>query len=134
MKVSTKGIYALNVLTCMAENSDKMWTVGELASQNNVSVKYLEQIIAKLVKGKVLKSFRGTNGGYMLADKPSNITLRQILEATEGKMKTVSCVTSGVRCDRLSICKTAPVWIKMNSVLTNFLESTTLENILKGNI
>ena len=134
MKISTKGIYALNILTSIADDSEKMWTVGELATLNNVSVKYLEQIISKLVKNKILNSFRGANGGYMLSREPNKITLRAILEATEGKMKTVSCVSSGVKCDRMSKCKTAPVWAKLDNVLNTFLDSTTLDAIAKGEV
>ena len=131
MKISTKGIYSVNILTDIASSPDKMWTVGELSQRNHISVKYLERIISKLVKGHILKSYRGASGGYVLADKPSNISLKQILESTEGKMQTVSCV-SGAMCDKMSVCKTAKVWLGLDRAMNEFLEKTTLEDIEKG--
>ncbi len=133
MKISTKGIYSVNILTDIASAPDKTWTVAELSMRNNISVKYLERIISQLVKSGILTSFRGANGGYVLSREPKDITLGEILEATEGRMQTVSCV-SGARCDKMSMCKTSKVWLALDKAMNDFFLRTTLEDIERGNI
>ena len=134
MKISTKGTYALRIMTDMALSPDTTWTVLSLAEKNNLSAKYLERIISMLVKGNLLKSFRGSAGGYKLAGNPKDITIGQILALTEGKLQTVSCVSSGAKCDMMPKCLTANVWVKLDKVVNDFLNSTTLEDVVKKKV
>ena len=134
MKISTKGIYALRIMTDMANSLDEIWTTSALAEKNYISAKYLEKIVSKLLKGGLLKSYRGSSGGYKLAKTPDKISIGDILTLTEGKMKTVSCVSKNGKCDLMPKCLTAGVWLKLDSIVNEFLSSTTLEDVIKQSI
>lgn len=134
MKISTKGTYALRIMTDIALAGENNVTVSNLASTTNISEKYLEQIVGKLAKAKLLKSYRGTNGGYQLSKPPKEISLKQILQATEGSFKSVSCLEDGAKCDMQTRCLTVSVWAGLNKVINDYLSSVSLEDVIKKNI
>ena len=135
MKISTKGRYALRVMADIALNfKDKNVSITELSNRNGISDKYLEQIISLLVKNNLLKSFRGAQGGYKLEKEPQNITIGEILRATEGNLETVSCINSEEKCDKAESCLTVNVWFKLNKIINDFFNSTTLEDVITKNI
>ena len=117
MKISTKGTYALRIMTDIALVGENNVTVASLAKQTNISEKYLEQIIGKLAKAKLLSSQRGSNGGYKLAKPAKDISVKQILQATEGDFKSVSCLEDGAKCDMQSRCLTVSLWAGLNKVI-----------------
>ena len=118
MKISTKCRYALRVMADIALNFENQnVTITELASRNGISDKYLEQIISLLVKENLLISFRGAQGGYKLARSTKDITVGQIIGATEGKLETASCVSSGEKCDMAEKCLTVNVWFKLDKIV-----------------
>ena len=132
MKISTKGIYAISTMVRMAsEAENKIWSISALAKANNVSTKYLEQIVAKLTKSGLLKSFRGANGGYKLSKSSKEISLASILNATEGKLQTVHCINSNTKCEMSAKCLTVGVWTKLDEVVNNFLLSTSLQDVVE---
>ena len=131
MKISTKGTYALGIMTDIASlKQDEAVSLTLLSQRNNMSIKYLEQIVNMLVKNDLLKSFRGTNGGYKLSRDAKHITLGQILKATEGELQTVSCINSDVKCDKIAKCLTVGVWTKLDNIVNDFLNSTTLDDVI----
>ena len=134
MKISTKGIYALRIMTDMAGKPNELWSASMLAEKNYISAKYLEKIISKLLKGGLLESFRGSSGGYKLSKTPDKITIGDVLSLTEGKMRTVSCVSKTGKCDLMPKCLTAGVWLKLDSIVNEFLNSTTLEDVINQSI
>lgn len=134
MKISTKGIYALRIMTDMAGKPNELWSASMLAEKNYISAKYLEKIISKLLKGGLLESFRGSSGGYKLSKTPDKITIGDVLSLTEGKMRTVSCVSKTGKCDLMPKCLTAGVWLKLDSIVNDFLNSTTLEDVINQSI
>ena len=134
MKISTKGTYAVRIMTDIALAGDNNVTVSNLATQTNISEKYLEQIIGKLTKAKLLTSFRGTNGGYKISKPAKDISIKQILQATEGNFKSVSCLEDGVKCDMESKCLTVNVWAGLNKVINDYLASVSLEDVVNKNI
>lgn len=97
MMISTKGRYALSTLIDIAKNEEENTPVSikEIAERQGISIKYLEQIIALMVKGKLLKSIRGAKGGYLLSKEASLIRVGEILDAAEGTLAPVECVREG---------------------------------------
>ena len=92
MRISTKGRYALRMLLDLAEHRESGYiSLKELAERQEISKKYLEQIIPMLTKGNILRTSRGTQGGYMLAHSPDKTTVGEILRLTEGSLSPVAC-------------------------------------------
>ncbi|MBQ8451652.1 MAG: Rrf2 family transcriptional regulator [Clostridia bacterium] len=134
MKISTKGTYAVSIMTEIAKNENSFTTVSVLSSTTGFSEKYLEQIVSKLLKAKLLLSFRGSNGGYKLAKHANEISVGEILRATEGNMKSVSCMEEGAACDLASKCLTVNVWAGLNKVVNDYLNSVSLDDIVNKKI
>ena len=128
MRISTKGRYALLIMITIAK--EKKLSISELAKQTGLSLKYLEQITSNLVKNNLLNSFRGSNGGYMLQSEPKQITLNQIFNASEGDIKTVDCISEETSCPKQNDCLTIGVWIRLNDIIDNYLNSVTLQDVL----
>ncbi len=132
MKISTKGRYALRMLIDLAEhgNSDFI-SLKEIAERQNISKKYLEQIVPILNKSNILQTNRGFQGGYKLAQAPSKYTVGMILRATEGSLAPVACLEQNpIQCERSSECATLYVWQGLNKVINDYLDSITLQDIL----
>lgn len=108
MKISTKGIYALEAMIELATREEACVSIREIADARNCSVKYLEQIFKQLRKAELLQSIRGKDGGYQLSKKPAEITAKDIILAVEEKLDPVVCLSH--TCMRSGICKTQPVW------------------------
>lgn len=131
MKISTKGRYALRVMADIALNyKDKNISITELSSRNNISDKYLEQIISLLVKKELLQSFRGSQGGYKLSRPANKISVGEIINATEGEFESVSCISGNEKCDMSGKCLTVNFWAKLDRVINEFLNSTTLDDVV----
>ena len=134
MKVSTKGTYALKVMMDIAIFSkEKNVSISDIALRNNLSEKYLEKIIAGLVKANLLTSSRGAQDGYRLNREPKDIKLGEIMHATEGQLKSVSCLENGGKCNMANMCASVKVWAKLDSIVNDFFDKTSLEDCLNGN-
>jgi len=134
MKISTKGRYALRVMVDIVENESKLNSIKEIATRQDISVKYLEQIVSMLVKANLLVSFRGANGGYKLSRPANSISVLEILNATEGDVAIVECLEKDFKCKRSSICKTKSCWEKLNNLILNFLQDVYLTDLTSKNI
>jgi Rrf2 family protein len=135
MMVSTKGRYALTVMVDLARKGENGYvSLSDIAESENLSMKYLESIIAILNKGGMLKSLRGKNGGYMLARDPKDYSINEILLLTEGTLAPVNCIMQeGVQCEKAATCSTLPLWAGLDKVIENYLKGITLEDIITGN-
>ncbi len=135
MMVSTKGRYALTVLVDLARHQDDGYvSLSDIASRENLSMKYLESIISILNKGGMLNSLRGKNGGYRLARIPSEYNINEILLLTEGTLAPVNCIMQdGVLCDKAATCSTLPLWAGLDKVIDDYLSKITLEDVITGN-
>lgn len=135
MMVSTKGRYALTVMVDLARNAgDGYVSLADIAEREELSMKYLESIIAILNKGGMLMSLRGKNGGYRLARDPKDYNINEILLLTEGTLAPVNCIMQdGVHCDKAATCSTLPLWAGLDSVIENYLSGITLEDVINGN-
>ena len=132
MKISTKGRYAIRLMLDLAlDTSGKPVILNGIASRQQISEKYLEQIISVLNKAGYVKSIRGPQGGYQLVKKPEEYTVGMILRTTEGDLAPVSCVGSGaVECDRADGCVTVRIWKKINDAVDNVVDNITLEDLV----
>lgn len=132
MKISTKGRYALRMMLDLALNdSEKPVRIREIAKRQNISDKYLEQIISVLNKAQYVRSIRGPQGGYLLTKKPEEYTVGMILRLTEGSMAPVDCVDAGITsCPRTEDCVTAIVWKKLNDAINGVIDNITLADLM----
>lgn len=132
MKISTRGSYALRIMTELAMcNPEEFVSIRYLSEKQGLSLKYLEQIVGLLNKAGLLTVARGANGGYKLAREPENYTLGEILRCTEGNLAPVSCLEKGKECAKSTTCLTLPVWKGLYSVINNYLDSITLDTLVK---
>ena len=130
MMVSTKGRYALRIMVDLAENQEGgPVSLKDIAERENIRIKYLEIIVSSLNKNGLLKSVRGKNGGYMLNREPADYTISSILNAAEGSLAPVACVSDG-DCKNAPSCKTYVLWKELDDVIEDFLSSKTLADIL----
>ena len=132
MKISTKGRYALRMMLDLAEHqNDGYVALKDIAQRQNVSKKYLEQIVPILNKSDLLRTNRGFQGGYRLAKTPDKYTVGEILRATEGSLSPVACLDhEPIECERSGECPTLPVWQGLYKVINEYLDSVTLQDIL----
>lgn len=132
MKISTKGIYALEVAVDLAIHADdeNRVSIRSVAERRKLSEKYLERIVSMLKKAGVVKSTRGAYGGYCLARDPKDITVLDVLMAAEGDLAPVQCLTKetdcGIDCER---CATRNTWNHIWDLLKNAVSDTSIEQI-----
>jgi Rrf2 family cysteine metabolism transcriptional repressor len=134
MKLGTRTRYSARAMVDLAlnyESGNGVVTAKEISSRQQVSVKYLEHLLASLRAAGLVRSVRGANGGHTLCRPPAQITMRQIYHAFEGAEGFVECTTSPELCDRADGCVTHEVWAQMYDTCMEILESTTLEDLAR---
>ncbi len=132
MKISTKGRYALRMLIDLAEHGKGEYVpLKDIAKRQQISKKYLEQIVPILNRSDILRTNRGFQGGYMLSNPPDKYTVGEILRLTEGGLSPVPCLDTGSPvCERSEYCPTLYVWQGLDKVINEYLDSITLQDIL----
>lgn len=135
MKISTKGRYAVRLMLDVAVyGADKNVSMRDVAERQNISMKYLEQIVSQLAKVGYLKSIRGAQGGYRLTKKPSEYTIGDILRTTEGALSPVACLDDEVnQCPRAGQCPTIDFWQGLYDTVNNYVDSVTLADLINKN-
>lgn len=130
MKVSTKGRYGLRVMVDLAlyDNGEYI-SLSDISAREDISMKYLEQIMRLLVNSKMVKSLRGSNGGYRLADKAENYSVLMVLEACEGDLTPVECIADKQYCTRCSSCTTYSFWQELDDYLKDYLRKKSIKDI-----
>ncbi len=133
MLISTKGRYALRVLIDMAEHQNGDYVpLRDIAARQEISEKYLESIVKVLVRAKLLDGLRGKGGGYRLRREPDQVTAGEVLRLCEGTLSPVSCLMeNGERCDRMPVCRTLPLWKKLDSLIQEYLDSVTIADLMR---
>ena len=133
MKISTRGRYGTRMMLDLAAHHDQGPTpLREIAKRQDLSVKYLEQLIIPLKAAGYIRSFRGARGGYTLARKPDKISVGQIIKVLEGGLSLVDCVEDPKICEREKNCPTRDIWLRMSERLMEELSSLTLSDVLDG--
>ncbi len=135
MKISTKGRYALRMLLDLAVHHEQGYiSLKDVAERQNISKKYLEQIVPMLNRNSILRTNRGNKGGYMLGKTPEQLTVGEILRATEGSLAPVACLEYEVNdCPRAEECATLYIWEGLYKAVQEYLDSITLQDILNHN-
>lgn len=131
MRISTRGRYALRMMLDLAlHNSGEYITLKDISARQEVSVKYLEQIVSVLSKAGMLKSVRGPQGGYKLTKSPEQYTVGDILRVTEGSLAPVACLDSPQNdCPRAETCATLGFWQELYDAVRGVVDKTTLADL-----
>ena len=132
MKISTKGRYALRLMIDLATNDvGNPIRIKDIAERQNISDKYLEQIISVLNKAGFVRSVRGPQGGYTLKKNPEYYTVGMILRLTEGSLAPVDCVEEDeITCERQSSCVTYLLWKKISTAINDVVDTITLKDLV----
>ena len=133
MLISTRGRYALRVLIDLAEYEEDGYTpLKDIAGRQNISQKYMESIMTMLSKNKLVEGVHGKGGGYRLNRSPEDYSVGEILRITEGTLAPVACLERDAQpCPRAADCRTLPLWDKLNDMITGYLDSVSLADLMK---
>lgn len=134
MKISTKGRYAVRVMLDLAlHNTGECIKVKDIAARQDISEKYLEQIIAVLNKAGYVKSVRGAQGGYRISKDPREYTVGMILRLTEGSLAPVACLDENAdQCNRVDTCETLQIWKKLYAAINDVVDNITVADLVKS--
>ncbi len=135
MKISTKGRYGLRVMLDLARHGrEQRVPLREISRRQNITLKYLEQIITPLVRAGYIKSYRGNLGGYMLCVEPESVTLGDILRTMEGSLAPVACLEDEENtCPRQDECETLIIWRDFSHLVDDYFNGITLADLVNGN-
>lgn len=132
MKLSTRSRYGTRMMLDLAQHYKKgPVQIGDIAKRQDISVKYLEQLVIPLKKAKYIKSVRGPKGGHMLAKPPNKVTVGEIVKLLEGGINLTKCIENPDVCDRLDICLTRGIWEVATQAMYRELNSLTLADVLE---
>lgn len=131
MLISTKGRYAMCVMLDLAEHyQEGPVALKDISARQNISKKYLEQIVALLNRPEILKTVRGAQGGYMLAKSPDRYTVADVLRLSEGSLAPIQNLEDPSDAAAASDAQLLPIWQGLYDVVNGYLEGITLQNIL----
>ncbi|WP_440933152.1 Rrf2 family transcriptional regulator [Candidatus Pelagibacter sp.] len=136
MKLTSKGRYAVMALVDLARfNNINPVSLRDISLRQGISLDYLEQIFSKLKKNEIVKSIRGTQGGYVLNKNPNDIKLTNIFNAVDEKVKTVQCKKESKRgCNgKATKCITHNLWDELETHINTFFENKSLKDLLNHN-
>ncbi len=134
MKLSTRSRYGARILVDLARNSQQgPVQIGEISKRQDISVKYLEQLIRPLKQANLVNSVRGPKGGHLLAVKPEDVTLGQIVRLFEGQSELVECISNPQKCSMSADCQVRLAWGDATRVLYENLDNTTIADLMDAN-
>jgi Rrf2 family protein len=139
MMFSTKAEYGVRVMVDLARRGGEApVALGEIAEHEGLPLAYLEHLVARLRRAGLIESRRGAHGGYLLARDPAQITMAEVVEALEGRIAPIECLTSSpdgtIRClreaDADHVCTTKVLWTRVRGAIVRTLEETTLAELI----
>ena len=131
MKISTKIRYGTRAMLELASHyGEGPIELKEIAKRESISVKYLEQVIVPLRTAGLVKSVRGSKGGYSLAKPPSEICLNDLIEILEGPLNLIECLNDSKICQRIPTCVTRDIWKEVSEAIQGIFHSVTLEDMV----
>jgi Rrf2 family protein len=134
MKLSTRSRYGTRILVDLARHHDQgPVQIGEISKRQDLSVKYLEQLIRPLKQAHLVTSVRGPKGGHVLAKNPEDITLGQIVRLFEGQSELVACISHPEKCSMAEDCQVRLAWQDATRALYEKLDSTTIADLVNSN-
>jgi Rrf2 family iron-sulfur cluster assembly transcriptional regulator len=132
MRLTTKGRYGVRaVVNLAASYANRPISIKTIATEEDVSPEFLEQIFFKLKKAGLIASIRGPGGGFVLKKKASEIAVKDILDAVGEFVRPAPCTTEEIGCDREDRCKMATTWQELSRLIDEYLESVTIASILE---
>lgn len=133
MMISTKGRYALRVMLDLADhNTGEYIPLKDIAHRQEISVKYLENILASLSRVNLVDAARGKGGGYRLAKAPADYSAGEIIRLAEGNLASVSCLKGEKKgCEKAGHCRALPLWQGLDQVIDQYLDSYSLADLQK---
>lgn len=130
MKLSTRTRYGMRLMVDLAQHWGEGYiALKDVAERQNISKKYLEQIVSLLMNHGLLKATRGFSGGYQLAEEPSRITAAEVVRATENSLSALACINDEDACDRRDRCSSLSLWIGLEKVIIDYLQGITLADL-----
>ena len=134
MMISTRGRYALRVLIDLAEHRNGSYLpLKEIANRQEISLKYMEQVMSLLSQNGLVDTAHGKGGGYRLNRDPSDYHVSDILRITEGTLAPVACLEgTGNSCARVADCRTLPLWEKLYKAISDCLDQVTLADLMQS--
>jgi Rrf2 family cysteine metabolism transcriptional repressor len=131
MKLSTRGRYGTRMLLDLALQPEKPVVLKDIAQREQISLPYLERLIAPLIAGGIIRSARGIRGGVSLARTPEKISLGEVVPLLEGSITPVECVDNPEVCARSKFCVTRDIWGELKQAMEGVLQSTTLKDLVE---
>ena len=133
MKFSTKGRYALRIMADLAiHDNGEYIRLKDIAERQSITLKYMEQIMPLLTRAGYVRSYRGNNGGYMLARKPREYTVGEILRTTEGSLAPIPCIEEHPnQCPRKEYCTTLSFWEGLGKLIDEYVDGFTLADLIE---
>ena len=133
MKISTKGRYALRLMIDLAQHNTGVFIpLHDISERQEISAKYLEQIVVQLTRAGYVRSTRGAQGGYQLSRAPAEYKVGDILRITEGDLVPVACLENNpVECGRADGCATLAFWRGLLDAVNRYVDSVTLEDLAR---
>ena len=131
MKLSTKGRYGTRALLDLAlHKEEEPVLLKDIAQRQQISLLYLEHLIAPLIAGGIVRSTRGARGGVSLAKPPDEIRLSEVIQLLEGSIAPAECVNNPGICTRSELCVTRDIWGELKQAIDGVLESITLQDLV----
>jgi Rrf2 family protein len=132
MTISTKGRYALRIMMDLANHLGETIKLKDIAARQEISEKYMEQIISVLNKAGYVRSNRGAQGGYQLVMMPKDYTVGMVLRLTEGSLAPVECLSdNALPCEREGKCATIEVYKRIYDAINNVIDNMTIQDLLE---
>ena len=136
MMISSKGRYALRVMIDLAQHAGEGFiSLKAIAERQDVSMKYLENIVAILNRAGIVRSQRGKEGGYELTRPADAYSVSEIMKLTEGSLAPVACLECGPNtCERADVCLTLPMWQRLDTIIDDYLSGITIDDLVHGRV
>ncbi len=132
MRISTRGRYGMMAMLDLARHYGKgSISVRDIARRQGISERYLEHLLASLRVAGMVRSARGTGGGFTLAKSPSQVRLSEIIQAMEGSMAPIECLDNPEAYPQASLCAIHDIWVEVKAAMDGILESTTLQDLVE---
>jgi Rrf2 family protein len=132
MKLSTKGRYGVTAMFDLAAHGNgEPITAAEISKRQGIPLAYLEQLLLKLRRAKLVNTVRGPSGGYVLAGKPSRVSIGDIIRATDGPIALADCVPSASTCPKSGCCSTRSLWESLSGKVSRVFDATSLKDLCK---
>lgn len=132
MKISTRGRYATRAVMCLASKFGQgPVSLKKISENQDISAKYLENIMRLLAKGGIVRSTKGKKGGFILTRDPSALSVGDVLRIAEGSLAPVACVDNSKVCKRADLCASRDMWIGLGQVMARHLDGVTIARLVQ---